>query len=70
MKLESEEVKGGCRKVHSEELHNLFFSRHIINVVKLRRTGWARHVARVSEKRSNCPGFWRERQRKIGRMYI
>jgi hypothetical protein len=49
-KFESEEVKGGCRKLQSEELHNLFFSRHNIPVINLRRTGWARHVARVSEK--------------------
>jgi len=61
-------VKGGCRNVHSEELHNLFFSRHIINVIKLRRPGWAWHVVRVGEKRNAYPGFWRERLKKIGDM--
>jgi hypothetical protein len=67
-KPEREKVKGECRKVHSEELHNLYFSRHIINIIKLRKTGWAWHVACVSEKRNAYPGFWRERLKKIGHM--
>jgi len=44
----------------------LFFSRHIINVIKLRRAGWAWNVAHVSEKRNAYPEFWRERLKKIG----
>jgi len=34
-----EEVKGGCRKLNNEELHNLYTSPNIIRVIKLRREG-------------------------------
>jgi hypothetical protein len=45
---------GGWRKLHNEELHNLYSSPSIIRVVKSRRMRWARHVARMGEKRSAC----------------
>jgi hypothetical protein len=32
-----EEVAGGWRRLHSEELHNLYASPNIIRVIKLRR---------------------------------
>jgi len=31
-----EEVAGGCRRLHSEKLQNLYASRNIIMVIKLR----------------------------------
>jgi hypothetical protein len=65
---EREKVRGGCRKKSSEEHHNLFSSRRIIKVMKLRRMGWAGHVAHVVEKRNAYTGFWRERQKKNGHM--
>jgi hypothetical protein len=34
-------VTGGWRKLHNEELHNLYFSPSIIRVIKSRRMGWA-----------------------------
>jgi hypothetical protein len=45
-------VKGGCRKLHNEELHNLYSSPSIIRNVKSRRMRWAGHVARMREKRN------------------
>jgi hypothetical protein len=33
-----DEVTGGWRKLHNEELHNLYSSPSIIRVIKLRRT--------------------------------
>jgi hypothetical protein len=44
-----EEVAGCLRRLHNEELHNLYASPHIIRVTKSRRTRWARHVARMGE---------------------
>jgi hypothetical protein len=44
-------VTGGWRKLHNEELHNLYSSRSIIRVIKLRRMRWVGHVARMREKR-------------------
>jgi hypothetical protein len=45
-------VTGGWRKLHNEELHNLFSSPSIIRIIKLRRMRWAGHVARMGEKRN------------------
>jgi hypothetical protein len=35
------------RKLHSEELHNLYYSPDIIRMIKSRRMRWAWHVARM-----------------------
>jgi hypothetical protein len=41
-----DEVTGGWRKLHNEELHNLYSSRSIIRMIRSRRMRWAGHVAR------------------------
>jgi hypothetical protein len=41
------EVTGGCRKLHNEELHNLYSSSSIIRIIKSRRMWWVGHVARM-----------------------
>jgi hypothetical protein len=46
-----DEVTGGWRKLHNEELHSLYSSPGIIRMIKSRRMRWAGHVARVGEKR-------------------
>jgi hypothetical protein len=38
------------RKLHNEELHNLYSSPSIIRMIKSRRMRWAGHVARMGEK--------------------
>jgi hypothetical protein len=40
-----DEVTGGWRKLHNEELHNLYSSPSIIRMMKSRRMRWAGHVA-------------------------
>jgi hypothetical protein len=45
-------VTGGWRKLHNEELHNLYSSPSIIRVIKSRKMRLAGHVARMVEKRS------------------
>jgi hypothetical protein len=42
-----EEVAGGWRILHKEELYNLYDSPNIINVVKSRSMRWAGHVVRM-----------------------
>jgi hypothetical protein len=50
----TDEVTGGWRKLHNEELHNFYSSPSIIRMLKSRRMKWARHVARIWEKRNSC----------------
>jgi hypothetical protein len=48
--LKRDEVTGGWRNLHNEELHNLYSSPSIIIMIKLRRMRWTGHVARMGEK--------------------
>jgi hypothetical protein len=48
---ERDEVTGEWRKLHDEELHNLYSSLDIIRQVKSRRMRWAGHVTRMGEER-------------------
>jgi hypothetical protein len=45
-------TKDGWRKLHNEELHNLYSSPGIIRIRKSRRMRWAGHVPRMGEKRN------------------
>jgi hypothetical protein len=47
-----DEVIGGWRKLHTEELHNLYCSPSLIRMIKSRGMRWAGHVARMGEKSS------------------
>jgi hypothetical protein len=47
-----DEILGGWRKLHNEELHNLYSSPNIIRVIKSRRMRWEENVARIGEKRN------------------
>jgi hypothetical protein len=44
-----DKVTGGWRKLHNEELHNLYCSPSIIRMIKSRRMRWAGHLARIGE---------------------
>jgi hypothetical protein len=46
-----DEVTGECRKLHNEELNNLYSSPNIVWVIKSSRMRWAGHVARMGEER-------------------
>ena len=45
-----EEVTGEWRRLHNEELNDLYCSPSIVRVMKLRRMRWAGHVARMGEE--------------------
>jgi hypothetical protein len=45
-------VMGRWKKLHNEELHNLYSSPSIIRIIKSRRMRWAGHVTPVGEKRN------------------
>ena len=44
-------VTGQWRKLHNEELNDLYSSSNIVRVIKSRRMRWAGHVARMEEGR-------------------
>jgi hypothetical protein len=48
----TDEVTGEWRKLHNEELHDLYSSSSIIRIMKARRMRWAGHVARMGERRN------------------
>jgi hypothetical protein len=48
---ERDVVTGEWRRLHNEELHDLYSSLNIIRVIKSRRISRAGHVARKGERR-------------------
>ena len=46
-----DEVTGEWRKLHNEELNDLYSSPNIVWEIQSRRMRWAGHVARVGERR-------------------
>jgi hypothetical protein len=45
-----DEGTGGWRKLHNEELRDLYSSPSIIRIIKSRRMRWAGHVARMGKE--------------------
>jgi hypothetical protein len=64
-----DEMAGGWRKLHNEELHGLYSSPSIIRVIKARRIRWAGHVGRMGEVSGayNILVGWTEGRRPLGR---
>ena len=52
-----DEVTGEWRKLHNEELNNLYSSPNIMRVIKSRRIRWAENVACMGRKEV-ATGFW------------
>jgi hypothetical protein len=45
-----DEISGSWRKLHNEELRNLYYSPDIIRMIKSRRIRWRGHVSGMGEK--------------------
>jgi hypothetical protein len=62
-----DKVTGEWRKLHNEELNELYYLPNIVRVVKSRRMRWTGHVARMG-RREGCTGCWwgNLRERAIG----
>ena len=46
-----DEVTGEWRKLHNEELNDVYCSPNIVRVVKWKRMRWVEHVTRMGERR-------------------
>jgi hypothetical protein len=64
-----DEVIGKWRKLHNEELHDLYSSLTIVRVIKSRRMRWAGNEVRIGEGRGVDRGLMEkpEEQRPLGR---
>jgi hypothetical protein len=51
------EEDGSRRKLHNDELHNMYSSPNIVRVIKARRMRWAGHVACMGRGEMFI-GFW------------
>jgi hypothetical protein len=49
--LKRDKETGKWRKIHNEEINDLYFSLNIVRVIKSRRMRWAGHVAGIRESR-------------------
>jgi hypothetical protein len=56
-------IFGQKRKLHNEELHNLYSSPNIIRTLKSMRMRWEGHVARMGGKGMHI-GYWWESQKE------
>jgi len=57
-----DEVTGEWRRVHIEELNDLYSSPNIVWVIKARRMRWAGRVARMGEERGSIGSWWGNRR--------
>jgi len=57
-----DEVTWEWRRLHNEELHDLYSSPNIVWVIKSRRMRWAGHVARMGKERGDIGSWWGSRK--------
>jgi hypothetical protein len=67
--LKRDEITGPWRRLHNEELRDLYSSTNIIGMIKSRRMRGAGYVARIGERRGACRFLVRksEGQEGLGR---
>jgi hypothetical protein len=57
-----DEMVGGRRRLHNEELHNLYSSTNLIKIIKSRRMRWTGHVA--LRRGMHTERWWESQKRK------
>ena len=61
----SDEVTGEWRRLHNEELNDLYSSPNIVRVIKSGRMRWVGHVARMGEERGCIGSWWGNRRERV-----
>ena len=59
-----DEVTGEWRKLHNEELNDLYSSPNIVRVIKSRRMRWAGHVMRMGKRYAYTKFWWGNRRER------
>ena len=59
-----DEVTGEWRRLHNEELSDLYSSPNNVRMIKSRRMRWAGHVARMWEERGRIVSWWGNRRER------
>jgi hypothetical protein len=57
-----DEVIGGWRKLHNEELHNLYLSPSVIRIIKWGTIRWAGHVTQIGRTGLRIGFWWKSRK--------
>jgi hypothetical protein len=65
--LKDPEVTGYWRKLHNEELHNLYSSPNIIRMIKSRMVRWAGHWAGMGRRGMHIGYCWESQKKGITR---
>jgi hypothetical protein len=61
-------VTGGWRKLHNEELRNLYSSQSIIRMIQSRGVRWAGHVGLIRITRMQIGYWWESQKERATRM--
>ena len=59
-----DQVTEEWRRLHNEELNDLYSSPNIVRVIKSKRMRWAGHVARMGEERGCIDSWWGNRRER------
>jgi hypothetical protein len=59
-----DEETGGWRKLHNEELRNLYSCPSVIRMIKSRRIRWVGHVARMGRRGMHIEYWWESQKER------
>jgi hypothetical protein len=60
-----DEEAGDWRKLHNEELHNMYSSPNIIRIIKSRKMRWARYVPRRGRRGMRIGYRWESQKERV-----
>jgi hypothetical protein len=59
-----DKVIGSWRKLHNEELHNLYSSPSVIRKIKSKRMSWTGHVAHAGRREIHIGSWWESQKER------